>query len=231
MSEAIHLHPPVTDAEVAKLKIGDIVYLTGKIFTMRDRAHERLFEYGDEGKTPPVDLRGAAIWHCGPVVRHTGKWEVTSVGPTTSYRFTRETPRLLKEFGVRVIVGKGGMGPEAVAAIKETGSVFLAAVGGCAGVYAKTVTKVEHVHWEDMGLPEAIWELNVEKLGALVVAIDGRGESLYREAQRNLAGKLDECYDLLQVDPATRYIYWPPRLWGTPEVAEALRDDGPGGEG
>lgn len=223
---------PLGDGEeVSSLRAGDIVYLSGAVFTMRDSAHHRLFSDSDRGSLPPVSLGGAAVWHTGPVVRKAGEnWEVTSVGSTTSYRFTGVTPRLLEEFGVKAIVGKGGIGPEAVEAIKRTGSVFLSTVGGCAGIYAQNVKRVRNVHWVEMGLPEAVWELEVEKLGALIVTIDATGDNLYGKTMRQVGGRLEEIYSGLGIHPDYRYIYWPPSLPGLPQVAEYFRNYSPGEE-
>lgn len=227
-----HICFPLEDGvEVASLRAGDIVYLDGTVLTMRDSAHHRLFSDSERGLTPPVSLRGAAVWHTGPVVRKDGEgWHVTSVGSTTSYRFTGVTPRLLKEFGVKAIVGKGGIGPEAVEALIGTRSVFLATVGGCAGIYAQNVKRVRNVHWAEMGLPEAVWELEVESLGALIVTIDSTGDNLYGKTMTQVGGRLAEIYKRLDIHPDYRYIYWPPSLPGIPQVAEYFKNYSPGEE-
>lgn len=227
-----HIQFPLEDErEVALLRAGDIVCLDGTVLTMRDSAHQRLFSRSDQGLDPPMRLKGAAVWHCGPVVRGEKEgWKVTSVGSTTSYRFTLVTPRLLEEFGVKAIVGKGGMGPEAVSALQKTGSVFLATVGGCAGIYAQNVSRVREVHWVEMGLPEAVWELEVENLGALIVAIDSNGDSLYGKTIRQVGDRLTEIYAGLNIHPHYKYIYWPPSLPGMPQVADYFRNYSPGEE-
>jgi fumarate hydratase subunit beta len=227
-----HLSTPVEKEQTAALRAGDVVYLDGTVFTMRDRAHEQLFSQADAGLKAPFDLQGAAVWHCGPVSRQaaSGEWEITSIGPTTSYRLTRETPRLLKEFGVKILIGKGGMGYEAVQAIGREGAVFLSATGGCGSVYAQSVTRVKNIYWPDLGLPEAVWELNVAKLGALVVSIDAAGTTLYDVVMREAKNRLPDCYQQLGIkDPEYRYIHWPPTLAGTKEVPASLAKTG-GGE-
>ncbi|MEW6424316.1 MAG: FumA C-terminus/TtdB family hydratase beta subunit [Bacillota bacterium] len=223
--------PLEEDKEVSLLRVGDIVYLNGTVFTMRDSAHQLLFSNADRGLTPPMNLKGAAVWHCGPVVRRDrDNWEVTSVGSTTSYRFTGVTPRLLEEFQVKAVIGKGGLGPEAIAALQRTGSVFLATVGGCAGVYAQNVRRVIAVHWAEMGLPEAVWELEVENLGALIVAIDASGDNLYGKTMEQVGRRLADIYVDLNIHPDYRYVYWPPSLPGVPQVADCFKNYNPGEE-
>jgi tartrate/fumarate subfamily iron-sulfur-dependent hydro-lyase beta chain len=227
-----HLTTPVTKEQAMALRVGDVVYLDGTVYTARDLAHERLFELADKGEKPGFDLNGGAVWHCGPVSRKKGEneWEVTSIGPTTSYRLTNETPRLLKEFGVRLIIGKGGMGFPTVRAMQEHGAAFLAATGGCASVYAENVKRVRNVYWADLGLAEAVWELEIAKLGALVVAIDSTGATLYEQIMKNAVSRLPQCYDNLGIkDPGYRVIHWPPTLAGTSDVPEGMAKVG-GGE-
>jgi len=214
-----HLQMPVTEEQVRALRVGDVVYLAGTVFTARDQAHEHLIELGKKGKKAPFDLRGGAIWHCGPVARKDkhGVWEVTSIGPTTSYRLTNETPYILKNYGVRFIVGKGGMGQPTVKAMKECGAAFLAATGGCAIIHAENVKKVNQVYWEkEFGLPEAVWELTVKDFGAMIVAIDSTGATLYEAVMDQAKKKMAACYKKIGVkDPARAMIHWPPALSGT----------------
>lgn len=231
-SQVYRLTTPVSKEDARKLRAGDVVYLEGSVFTMRDKAHEHLFAAADAGQSAPFDLRGAAVWHCGPVSRQheNGEWEITSVGPTTSYRLTRETPRLLREFGVNLLIGKGGMGFEAVQAMTVEGAAFLSATGGCGSVYAQSVTAVKNIYWPELGLPEAVWELDVRQLGALVVAIDSTGTTLYDKVMKEAHSRLDACYESLQIkDTEYRYIHWPPALAGTKEVPASLAKTG-GGE-
>lgn len=230
-SKIYHLTTPVTQEQVMSLRVGDVVYLNGTVFTARDLAHERLFKLGDQGLKPDFDLNGGAIWHCGPVSRKNekGAWEITSIGPTTSYRLTKETPRLLRDYGVRMIVGKGGMGIQTVKAMQEYGAVFLAATGGCACVYAEQVKKVKNVYWEDLALAEAMWELEISELGALVVAIDSTGATLYEQVMKDVENKMASCYEKLGVKkPEDAVIHWPPALAGTKDVIEGLAKVGGG---
>jgi len=180
MDRELRLVPPVSEDQARQLTCGDVVYLDGTILAWRDRAVERMFKFSDEGKPFPVDLRGSVHWHCGPIVRKMGSgWSVISAGPTSSTRFSLVEGRAIEEFGVRLIVGKGGMFSEAREALRRKGAAFLASVGGAASFYAKQITRVKEVHWLDLGLPEAIWVLEVKDFGPLLVAMDSSGASLY----------------------------------------------------
>lgn len=227
MSMSIHyLQTPVTEEQVRSLRVGDVVYLDGTVFTARDLAHMRLIGMGQKNESIPFDLQGGAIWHCGPVVRQdaSGKWEMTSVGPTTSYRLTKETPYMFEKYGVRLIVGKGGMGKQAVEAMGRHGAVFLSATGGCAVVFAEQVKKVANVFWEkEIGLPEAVWELHVRKFGALVVSIDSTGANLYEKVMAAAAKNTAACYEMLGIsNPEAAMIHWPPALSGTKDVPDGM---------
>jgi len=232
MSKVYHLTTPVTEEQVRQLRVGDVVYLDGTVFTGRDRVHETLIEMDQKGEKPPFDLHGCAIWHCGPVSKPDGKgsYVVTSVGPTTSFRLTNETPFMLEKHGVRMIIGKGGMGFPAVDAMKKFGAVFLAATGGCACVYAQQVVRVKDVHWaEEVGLGEAAWELEVKDLGALVVAIDSTGETLYKKVMDQAIDKMPGLYKELDVKtPDRAVIHWPTALSGTKNVLEGMEKVGGG---
>lgn len=164
--------------KVADLKIGDVVYLTGTLYTARDRAHNRIIENGS-----PYSLEGAVIFHAGPIIKmneNSDKLdaEMIAVGPTTSTRMNPFEPEVL-DMGVKAIIGKGGMDDNTKEALIRNNAVFLAAVGGCAALYVNCIKKVKGVDWLDLGVPEAMWQLDVEKFGPLVVAMDSNGETLY----------------------------------------------------
>lgn len=170
------LQHPFTASKVADLKIGDKVLVSGTVFTGRDRFHR----YLAEGGACPVNLTDGAIYHCGPVVvREGGAWSVRAAGPTTSLRQEPYTAKVLDRHRVRVIIGKGGMGEETRRACARHGCVYLQAVGGAASVIADCVKKVGDVYFlKEFGSTEAMWELSVQNLEA-VVAIDGRGRALH----------------------------------------------------
>jgi fumarate hydratase subunit beta len=182
MSREIRLMPPVTEEQARSLVCGDVVYLNGTVLAWRDRAIERMFELSERGEAFPVDLQGSVHWHCGPIVRKTiSGWSVVSAGPTASTRFSLAEVKAIEDFGVRIIVGKGGMFTEAREAMKRRGAAFLASVGGAASFYAHQIVRVKEAHWLDLGLPEAIWVLEMKDFGPLLVTMDAGGRSLYDE--------------------------------------------------
>ena len=168
------LQLPVSATEVRKLKVGDVVSVSGKIFTGRDRVHERALK-----QKLPKDLKDSAIYHCGPVAIQKGnKWEFLAAGPTTSARLESFTPEFLEKTGVRVLIGKGGMGDRTARALKKFGGIYLHAIGGAAAFYADSVEKVWGVDFlEEFGVPEALWEIEVEDFLA-VVGMDSSGGKL-----------------------------------------------------
>ncbi|MBM4241224.1 MAG: fumarate hydratase [Euryarchaeota archaeon] len=186
----IKLKTPVTNDDLRKLNVGDVVYISGIIYTARDRAHRRILEEGS-----PVDLKGAVIFHAGPIIKvdkvpeKSGEEaEIVAIGPTTSMRMNPYEPEIIKR-GVVAIIGKGGMDEKTSKALADNGAVYLAAVGGCAALYVKSILKVKNVHWIDLGVPEAIWELEVRDFGPLIVAIDSYGDSLYEKVEKRISEK------------------------------------------
>jgi fumarate hydratase class I len=177
----ISLQTPFTEEKIRALKVGDEVGITGIVFTGRDAVHKYLHE---GGQLPPgVNLREGIIYHCGPVVMKDaqGQWQVTAAGPTTSIREEPYQGQIIRDFGIRGVIGKGGMGEKTLAACQEYGCVYLHAIGGAAQVLAECVKKVRAVYMlEEFGSPEAIWELEVENFPA-VVTMDSHGRSLHRE--------------------------------------------------
>jgi tartrate/fumarate subfamily iron-sulfur-dependent hydro-lyase beta chain len=177
----ISLTTPISEEQIRALKVGDAVEVNGVVFTGRDAVHKYLHEGG--ALPDGVSLRGGIIYHCGPVVikDERGAWKVTAAGPTTS---TREEPyqwQIIRDFGIRAVIGKGGMGDRTLEACREHGCVYLHAVGGAAQVLAERIQRVRNVYFlEQFGSPEAIWELEVEKFPA-IVTIDAHGGSLHRD--------------------------------------------------
>ena len=177
----IQLTAPFTEEKIRALKVGDPVEISGVLFTGRDALHKYLHEGGT--LPPEVRLRDGLLYHCGPVVMKTpeGQWKVTAAGPTTS---TREEPYqadIIERFGLRGVIGKGGMGERTLAACQKHGCVYLHAVGGAAQVLAECVRAVRNVYFlEEFGAPEAVWEFAVEKFPAFVT-MDANGHSLHQE--------------------------------------------------
>ena len=186
------LTTPLSEGDVRKLSVEDVVYVSGVIYTARDMAHKRLIEVAERGQKPPVEMDGSVIYHAGPVARKIdGEWEILSAGPTTSSRMNKATPLLLKYYSVRMIVGKGGMSREVAEALKERGAVYCHYTGGAAVLAAKCVRRVVKVEWLDLGMPEALWVLEVEDFGPLIVTMDSRGDSLYERLELEVRSKLE----------------------------------------
>ena len=174
------LTTPISAEDLADIHIGDIVYLNGSMTTCRDVAHRRLVEGGRE---LPVDVRDAAIFHAGPIIRplENDKFEMVSVGPTTSMRMEKFEYEFTKLTGVRVIVGKGGMGPNTERACKEFGAIHCVFPAGCAVVAATEVERIAEHHWDELGMPETLWCNKVKEFGPLIVSIDAEGRNLFEE--------------------------------------------------
>ena len=190
----IPLETPFTDDKVRSLKVGDEVAISGVVFTGRDAVHKFLHEGG--ALPSEVNLRDGILYHCGPVVMKDadGNWKVTAAGPTTSIREEPYQGKIIERFGVRGVIGKGGMGERTLAACQEFGCVYLHAIGGAAQVLAECIKRVRAVYYmEQFGAPEAIWVLEVENFPA-VVTMDAHGNSLHRDvylaSQANLAKRL-----------------------------------------
>jgi len=182
----IALRAPITDAQVRSLKVGDVVLVSGRMFTGRDAVHAHLMKH-----EPPVDLSGGVLYHCGPVVVKDGdSWRVTAAGPTTSIREEPYQAEILKRYGVRVVIGKGGMGAKTLAGLKESGAVYLNAIGGAAQFYARCIERVEGVSLMEFGTPEAMWHLEVRDFPA-IVTMDAHGSSLHKDIE-DASGKILE---------------------------------------
>jgi fumarate hydratase subunit beta len=185
---------PFTEEKIRALKLGDEVLISGVVFTGRDAVHKYLHEGG--ALPPGVSLQDGIIYHCGPVMmpQDDGSWKCTAAGPTTSIREEPYQGQIIHDFGVRGVIGKGGMGDRTVEACQQNGCVYLHAVGGAAQVLAECVKKVRNVYFmEKFGAPEAIWELEIADFPA-VVTIDAHGHSLHKEvfaaSQAELAKRL-----------------------------------------
>jgi fumarate hydratase subunit beta len=175
---------PISEEEIRKLRINDTIYLSGTIVTARDEAHKRALELFNQGKKLPINLEGLAIFHCGPLMKKEGDlWHVVAAGPTTSSRMDVFEDQVIKNFKVRLIIGKGGMGKKIVNAMRMHGAVYGAFTGGAAVLAAKAIKQVKGVEWLDLGMPEAMWIFVVENFGPITVAIDTRGNNLFESVQ------------------------------------------------
>ena len=179
------LTAPLSEASVRALKVGDVVLINGEMFTGRDNVHAYLMK-----NPPPVDLHGAVLYHCGPVMLKQGnRWVVKAAGPTTSSREEPYQADVIKRYGVRAVIGKGGMGPKTLAALAEYGAVYLNAIGGAAQYYARTVEDVPGVYLMEFGIPEAMWRLKVRGFAA-IVTMDAHGNSLHADVEKATAVQL-----------------------------------------
>ncbi|MCG7844063.1 MAG: FumA C-terminus/TtdB family hydratase beta subunit [Methanomassiliicoccales archaeon] len=174
---------PLTEEEARSLKAGDLVTLSGEIITARDEAHMRALEHHRQGKELPFEVEGRALYHCGPIMRRDDRWSVVAAGPTTSARMNSLEPEFIMAFRPRLIVGKGGMSSEVLTAMGEVGCAYLAFTGGAAVLAARALLEVIDVHWEDLGMPEAVWCMRAEDLGPMVVAMDSLGRNLFQEIE------------------------------------------------
>ena len=170
------LHTPFSETDIRDLHAGDTVVLSGTVYTGRDAAHKRLCAMLDKGEALPVDLNGQAIYFVGPCPAPPGR-PIGSAGPTTSGRMDAYSPRIIKECGLRAMIGTGDRNEGVKDAMKEYGCVYFAATGGAGALIANSIVKAEVVAFDDLG-PEAIYKLELENL-PLVVAIDADGNSLY----------------------------------------------------
>lgn len=194
------LSTPVSEETVKKLEVNDTVYLSGTIVTMRDAAHRRALDFHKQGKQLPINLEGLAVFHCGPLMKKEDDgWRVVAAGPTTSMRMDLFEGDFIKNFRVRVVVGKGGMGKKTVDAMKKYGAVYGAFTGGAGVLAAKAIKQVKGVEWSDLGMPEAMWILEVEDFGPLTVAIDAHGNNLFETVQTKAAEEKSAIYTKLDL--------------------------------
>ena len=181
----IVLTPPLTEEQMRSLRVGDVVLINGEMFTGRDQVHAYLMK-----NKPPVDMRGSVLYHCGPVMLKQGdEWITKAAGPTTSSREEPYQHHVIREYGVRAVVGKGGMGAKTLAALKECGAVYLNGIGGAAQYYARSVEKVLGVHLMEFGIPEAMWHLRVRNFAA-IVTMDAHGNSLHADVETQTGAAL-----------------------------------------
>ncbi|HEX9614805.1 MAG TPA: FumA C-terminus/TtdB family hydratase beta subunit [Bacteroidota bacterium] len=181
----IHLETPISEVQVRALKVGDVVLLNGILHTGRDALHHHLTRHES-----PVPLDGAALYHCGPVALKKGDgWFMNAAGPTTSIREEPYQADVIRKFGIRAVIGKGGMGSRTLAALKECGAVYLNAIGGAAQYYAQCIVRVEGVHFLEFGVPEAMWHVRVKDFPA-IVTMDAHGNSLHADVDKTSAAEL-----------------------------------------
>lgn len=176
----IELTTPISDEDINQLKAGDVIAISGQILTARDQAHKRILEEG-----APCDIKGAVLFHAGPIILQDEDGDegetdyvMVAIGPTTSMRMNPYESDVL-DMGAKIIIGKGGMDDSVREALVRNNAVYVVATGGCAALYVDKVKEIKGVSWLDLGMPEAIWDLEVDSFGPLIVAMDAQGNSLY----------------------------------------------------
>lgn len=192
------LTTPITEEQVRKLKVGDTIFVTGRVVTARDRAHKRALEYVKVGKALPITFEGIAIFHCGPIaVKEEKGWRIVAAGPTTSTRMESFEDEFIEKLKPRVIIGKGGMGSRTVQAAKKFGAIYCDFTGGAALLAAERIKRVEGVEWFDLGMPEALWIFEVEDFGPTTVTIDTYGNNLHETIDRDAEQRKREIFKSL----------------------------------
>jgi len=194
--ERIELHTPLSEKEIRRLNIGDQIFLSGTIITGRDAAHKRIIKHIRERKNLPFSFDGLALYHCGPLVRKVRNgWMVLAAGPTTSMRMEPFESEVIEKLGIRLIIGKGGMGEKTKEAMRRHGAVYGAFPGGAAVLAAKHIKRVIRVEWLDLGMPEAVWIFEVDRFGPIIVGMDSHGGSLYEEAKNRTLRNLSAVFE------------------------------------
>lgn len=189
--EVKEIKTPLNLDDILRLRAGDVVYVTGEIFTARDKAHIRALKYTEEGKKLPVEFNRRIIYHCGPLMKKMNdEWIAISAGPTTSARMNNIMPKIAENVECIGIIGKGGMDEKVVRALKGKG-FYLAYTGGAGALAANAIKKIKGLYWEDLGMAEAIWVFEVEKFGPCIVGIDAHGRSVYSDVSK----KVQENYE------------------------------------
>ena len=180
MTDKRILTTPIKAEDLQDINVGDIIYLNGYLVTCRDVAHRRLIE---EKRPLPVDIDGGAILHAGPIIRSLGddKYEMISVGPTTSMRMEKIEKEFIKQTGVKLILGKGGMGNGTMEGCRDYKALHCVFPAGCAVLAAECVEEIVDAQWKDLGMPETLWVCKVKEFGPLIVSIDTHGRNIFEE--------------------------------------------------
>ncbi|MEB3851051.1 MAG: FumA C-terminus/TtdB family hydratase beta subunit [Desulfurococcales archaeon] len=198
------LRTPLSDEDVEKLRVGDIVYVSGIMVTARDEAHKKVLETIEAGGKLPIDLRGLVLYHCGPVARKRpdGTWEIVAAGPTTSMRMESVEAEFIEKTGVKMVVGKGGMGQRTAEAMRKHKAVYAVFTGGAGALAANAIKRVVDVYWlDELGIPEALWVFEVEDFGPLVVTIDSTGRNYYAERMEEVKRNAQKIVEELLKKP------------------------------
>lgn len=197
------LTTPIRAEDLEDIHVGDVIYLTGKLTTCRDVAHRRVIE---EKRPLPVDVKDGAILHAGPIIRPLGddRYEMVTVGPTTSMRMEKFEEEFIKETGVRLIIGKGGMGDGTMRGCRDYKAIHCVFPAGCAVVAATCVEEIIDAQWKDLGMPETLWTSRVKEFGPLIVSIDTHGHNIFEENKVLFNKRKEEVY--AQICREVRFI-------------------------
>jgi tartrate/fumarate subfamily iron-sulfur-dependent hydro-lyase beta chain len=199
MMKTMRVVTPVGEDTIKALTVGDVVYISGQVYTARDMAHIRMMRSKNEGAQLPFNLRGGIIFHAGPVVKkQDGSYSLSVIGPTTSIRMEPYSD-FIGELGVKMIIGKGGMGEGTIDALKRHRMVYLQAPPGCAVFLGEKVKRIKEVHWIELGVPEAVWVLAVEAFGPLIVSMDSFGSSVYKDIQEDGKATIKRKFETVEV--------------------------------
>jgi len=195
-----HLKTPVPERAIRKLKMGDLVYVTGMVITARDEAHLKALEIHQKGGKPPVDFKGVGIFHCGPIMQKVnGRWTVVAAGPTTSERMEIFQDKFIEAFRPSIIIGKGGMGDRTAKACATYGCVYGAFTGGAALLAVKGIKRVKDVFWlEELGMPECLWVYETEDFGPMIVTIDSHGNNMTKNIDELMKAKMKRIMDSME---------------------------------
>ncbi|MEM0098477.1 MAG: FumA C-terminus/TtdB family hydratase beta subunit [Thermoplasmata archaeon] len=186
--------------KIRELKMGDVIYISGKIFTARDEAHQLMLELFEKKEKLPFNPAEMVLYHCGPVVKkENGEWKVLAAGPTTSSRMDLFEKEVIEAYGIRIIVGKGGMGDRTAEALKNIGGIYATFTGGAGALAAKSFKKVLNVYYlDELGSPEAMWIFEAEKFGPLIVSIDSQGKNWNKISREEMEKRKREIFDLIE---------------------------------
>jgi L(+)-tartrate dehydratase beta subunit len=183
---------PLRDEDICDLKAGDVIYLSGILVTGRDEVYHRVVE---EGKMPQIDLKGMANYHAGPIVRES--YEMVSIGPTSSVRMEKWAAQFIEKTGIKVMIGKGGMGEKTAAACRAHKAIHCVYPGGCAVLGAAQIEKIENVLWPELGMAECLWVMKTNEFGPLIVSIDTQGNNLFAQNAQHYEAKKKEAMGIL----------------------------------
>ena len=199
--EKINLTVPISLKAVTDLKVNDEVYVNGSVYTMMYPNHfTNIINALENHEKPAFDLNDGIIYHTGTIIiPHNGSYDLRAIGTTTSSKFNKYMPQLIRLSGVRAIIGKGGMDEDTLQAMKECGCVYLSAVGGCSAIYTHKVAAVEDEFWPEKSWANSSLKLRLENFGPLFVAMDAHGNSIYKDVISNADQKRQKIYHYLNI--------------------------------